>query len=184
MGKMQRNKGSRVEREMVELLRKHKIQSEKVPLSGAMQGFPGDINVYASDLHLVCEVKSRAKSLWKTLVNWLSGSDILILKANRQDPYVFMPMRVFIELVKSNQSLNVKQLEIVRDIFDYCEKNYKQSREDIISQKRSDDLNICRKIIIKLLNSENFTSHQIGNVLNRDHSAITKALGKMSNDQN
>ena len=57
MGKMQRNKGSRVEREMVELLRKHKIQSEKVPLSGAMQGFPGDINVYASALHIVCEVK-------------------------------------------------------------------------------------------------------------------------------
>ena len=184
MGKMQRDKGNRVERELNKYFQDNGFFSKKVPLSGAMQGFPGDINVYASDLHLVCEVKSRAKSLWKTLVNWLSGSDILILKANRQDPYVFMPMRVFIDLVKSNQSLNVKQLEIVRDIFDYCEKNYKQSREDIISQKRSDDLKICRKIIIKLLNSENFTSHQIGNVLNRDHSAITKALGKMKNDQN
>ena len=184
MGKMQRNKGSRVEREMVALLQSHNVSCERVPLSGAMhyQDNGGDIDIYISDIHLQTEVKSRAKSLWKTLVNWLSGSDILILKANRQDPYVFMPMRVFIELVKSNQSLNVKQLEIVNDSFNWIKDRWNITRQEIESAKQTEQLNFARKEIINFLHNENFTNKQIANVINRDTSTVTKALGGANNE--
>tara|TARA_R110002020_G_scaffold166580_1_gene354668 strand:- start:30 stop:617 length:588 start_codon:yes stop_codon:yes gene_type:complete len=184
MGKMQRNKGSRVEREMVALMQSHNITCERVPLSGAMhyQGNGGDIDIYASNLHLQTEVKSRAKSLWKTLVNWLSGSDILILKANREDPFVFMPMRVFIELAQSNSDLNVKQLKVVSDSFHWIGDKWDITEDEIRSARQSDELNFVRREIINFLYNKNFTHKQIANVINRDTSTVTKALGGANNE--
>jgi hypothetical protein len=186
MGKMQRNKGSRVEREMVALMQNHNITCERVPLSGAMhyQGNGGDIDIYASDIYLQAEVKSRAKSLWKTLVNWLSGSDVLILKANREDPYVFMPMRVFIELSKSNCDFHVQQLKVVNDTFNWIKDRWAITKDEIRSARQSDELNFVRREIIKSLYSKNFTHKQIANVINRDTSTITKALGGAKNEEN
>lgn len=184
MGKMQRDKGSRVEREMVALMQSHNITCERVPLSGAMkyQGNGGDIDIYASDLHLQTEVKSRAKSLWKTLVNWLSSSDVLILKANREDPFVFMPMRVFIELAQSNSDLNVKQLKVVNDSFNWIKDRWAITKDEIRSARQSEELNFVRREIINFLYNENFTHKQIANVINRDTSTVTKALGGARNE--
>ena len=76
MGKMQRNKGARVEREMVKYLQEHDISCERVPLSGAMhyQGNGADIDIYSENLHLKAEVKSRKESLWKSQEKWLGDN--------------------------------------------------------------------------------------------------------------
>lgn len=65
-GKMSRNKGSRVERELVALLREDGWEAFRVPLSGAAQGFKGDVVASKGGKMLTFEVKARA-----TMFDWV-----------------------------------------------------------------------------------------------------------------
>lgn len=58
---MSRNKGSRVERELVALLKENGWEAFRVPLSGAAQGFKGDVIATKNGQMLNFEVKARAK---------------------------------------------------------------------------------------------------------------------------
>lgn len=60
MGKMQRNKGARVERELVSQLKSEGWQAMRVPLSGATDYAKGDVDVWdETGFRFNIEVKSR-----------------------------------------------------------------------------------------------------------------------------
>lgn len=88
MGKSQRDKGMRREREFASL-----IGGSRVPLSGAMDGYLG----------LEWEVKAR-KEGFKTLYNWLEDEreqpDALAIKVDRKPWLVVMPLDTFLKMVK------------------------------------------------------------------------------------
>ena len=184
MGVMQRRKGARTERWVVQELQYNDIACERVPLSGAMhyQGNGGDIDIYTGDIHLQAEVKSRKKSMWKTLVNWLSGSDVLIMKENSKDPYVFMSMKIFIKLLKTRVDLNVQKLKEAERIFQHFEEEGIK-RTKLCGGGQDLELNQARKVIIRTLDKANWTHTEIANLLNRDRSTISKALGGANNNE-
>ncbi len=98
MGKSQRDKGARVEREIVALLNAiPAVEAERVPLSGAAGGsYAGDISMRIRDIGLTAEVKSRKDGKgFKTLEDWLGKNDLLILKRDRQTPMVVLPWNTF-----------------------------------------------------------------------------------------
>jgi len=183
MGKMQRNKGARVEREMVKYLQEHDISCERVPLSGAMhyQGNGADIDIYSENLHLKAEVKSRKESLWKSQEKWLGDNDVLILKSNNQEPYVFMPINIFTQLLKTNSPLNCKELKIKTDLFEQVTNLYKVSIDDILSNKKNRQLADARKFMVLVLRRANFTVKKITKILNISESYVT-ALGGAKNE--
>ena len=90
MGIMQRRKGAKVEREIVNALKAAGIPAERVPLSGAHGGsFAGDVVV---DKRWRAEVKARKGGAgFKQLEKWLGDNDLLILKRNHGDPMVLLP---------------------------------------------------------------------------------------------
>ena len=89
-------KGSRVEREIVAMLTRDGIEARKQPLSGALDGWKGDIVIHHEDLDLVCEVKARKNGEgFSTLEKWLGANDILMLKRDRTEPMVAMNYGTF-----------------------------------------------------------------------------------------
>lgn len=101
MSKSQRDKGSRREREMVNLHRKLGVHAERVPLSGstAYQGCGHDVDLYPFGRDhgaLIAEVKARGSGDgFRTLERWLGENDLLFLWRDRQDPLVVLPWRVW-----------------------------------------------------------------------------------------
>ena len=101
MGVASKRKGSRIEREIVQLHRGIGVHVERVPLSGASRyrGNGADVDVYArgkEEAPFVCEVKSRKNdSGFTTLEAWLADCDCLFLKRNNADPLVVLPWRVW-----------------------------------------------------------------------------------------
>lgn len=104
MGKMQRNKGARIEREIVHLHRDAGIRASRVPLSGACEGYKGDLTITMPNLpklDLRGEVKARKNAAgFKVILGWLGDNDLLFLRQDgEREPHVVMPWRVYIELM-------------------------------------------------------------------------------------
>ena len=97
MGKASRDKGARVEREIVNRCRELGIAAERVPLSGAAGGsYTGDVIVAG----MRCEIKARKDgSGFLTLERWLGDNDALILRRDRAEPMVVLPWVRFTALV-------------------------------------------------------------------------------------
>ena len=108
MGKSQRDKGARRERELVNKHLAAGIKSERVPLSGGAhyQNQGHDIDVYARGPEaapLVAEVKARGNgSGFKTITDWLGENDALFLMADRSEPLAVVPWRIWIELISQS----------------------------------------------------------------------------------
>ncbi len=86
MGKSQRDKGQRAERELATLL-----GGEKIPLSGATGGsFSGDVKA----LGLTWEVKVRGNG-FRELYRWLDSKDALAIRADRKGWLVVLPLETF-----------------------------------------------------------------------------------------
>jgi len=119
MGRQQREKGARVERELVNKLKEAGIEAKRVPLSGAAEGFKGDILIERkpsitagvfddaqifgekSGYEWRVEVKSRKGGAgFKVIQDWLGDNDVLILKRNGVDPLVVLPFEHFTALAK------------------------------------------------------------------------------------
>lgn len=106
MGKASRDKGSRRERQIVDLHKAAGIRAERVPLSGAMKfrnTASTDVDVYArgdQEAPFVCEVKARASGEgFKTLEAWLGEADALFLIRDRAAPMVVVPWDRWLELL-------------------------------------------------------------------------------------
>ena len=94
MGKTQREKGARSERELAKIL-----GGERVPLSGAVGGsYTGDVKA----LGLTWEAKVRGDG-FKQLYGWLEGRDALAVKADCKPWLVVMPVETFLSLQKRSQ---------------------------------------------------------------------------------
>jgi Holliday junction resolvase len=97
-GRASRDKGNRLERAVVRLLQDHGLAAERVPLSGSAGGsYSGDLTVQILGRDLVVEAKARANGFLK-LYAWLEGRDVLIIKADRRDALVVLPMRLAAEI--------------------------------------------------------------------------------------
>lgn len=107
MGKSQRDKGARRERELVEHWRNIGVKAQRVPLSGQGHGdegtYAGDVDVFAfgpDEAPLKGEVKARANgSGFKTIQTWLGKQDMLVLHADRSERLYVLPERIMSRLV-------------------------------------------------------------------------------------
>jgi hypothetical protein len=107
MSAYERNKGIRIEREIVNLHKQAGIDAERVPLSGASryQGNGSDLDIYPSGRAagaLKAEVKGRASGAGFTMLErWLGKYDVLFLRRDRQDPLVVVPWQTWIALLEN-----------------------------------------------------------------------------------
>jgi Holliday junction resolvase len=99
-GRRSRSKGVRTERGIVNALKASGIAAVRVPLSGAVGGrFGGDIVLPLMGRDLCVEVKARADG-FRELYSWLNKRDVLIVKADRQEPLVVVRLSLAAEVTK------------------------------------------------------------------------------------
>jgi hypothetical protein len=109
MSKMQRDKGARIEREIVDAHKRIGLRAERYPLSGASHfrgsGHDIDIYIFGKDAApAVTEVKSRGNGKGFTMLErWLGSYDALFLRRDRQEPMVVLPWRVWSLLVGGSE---------------------------------------------------------------------------------
>jgi Holliday junction resolvase len=100
-GRRSRDKGARTERGIVNALQAAGFAAVRVPLSGAVGGrFGGDVVLPVNGRELRCEVKCRGDGFRK-LYAWLADHDVLIVKADRQEPLVILRLSRAAELASA-----------------------------------------------------------------------------------
>ena len=105
MGKSQRDKGARREREVVNHWIARGIKAARVPLSGACGGdYAGDLDLYAfgkDEAPLIGEVKARATGGgFRTITKWLATNDFLVLHEDHSERLYVLPERIMQRLIK------------------------------------------------------------------------------------
>lgn len=99
MASSSKRKGSRIERELVNLHEPLGIPCKRVPLSGAAEGFKGDLWLTLAGQQMAAEVKARANgSGFRTLENWLGENDLLFLRRDRSTPMVVLTWETYSKL--------------------------------------------------------------------------------------
>jgi hypothetical protein len=96
-GRRSRDKGARAERAIVRLLQEQGIRARKV---SAMYKRCEDLRVIVGDVDRSVEVKCRAVG-FRQFYDWLKQRDVLIVKADRQEPLVILRMSLAAEIAKS-----------------------------------------------------------------------------------
>ena len=97
-GLASRDKGNRAERAIVKFLQEKGFAAERVPLSGSAGGsYLGDLTVPILNIDRVVEVKCRADG-FRELYRWLIDRDILIVRADRSEPLVVIPLKLAAEI--------------------------------------------------------------------------------------
>lgn len=97
-GRASRQKGNRTERAIVRLLQERGFAAEPLPLSGAARGrFGGDVSVPLLGVDRRVEVKARADG-FRELYGWLNGADFLVVKADRLEALVVLPLKLAAEI--------------------------------------------------------------------------------------
>ena len=97
-GRRSRDKGNRAERALVAYLQDTGFAAERVPLSGLAGGsFVGDITVPLLGRDLTVEVEVRGRG-FSQLYNWLHERDALILKRDRDEAPVVVPLKLASEI--------------------------------------------------------------------------------------
>lgn len=97
-GAFSRRKGVRAERELVRLLREHGFEAVRVPLSGAAEGFKGDIETPI--LPGPVEVKV-GKHVPATCYRWLLNRRTLLMRRDRAEWLVVMRLEDFLALLST-----------------------------------------------------------------------------------
>jgi hypothetical protein len=97
-GRASRQKGDRAERAIVRTLQGAGFAAERVPLSGAARGrFGGDVSVPLLGIDRRVEVKARASG-FRQLYDWLGDHDFLIVRTDRCEPLVVVPLKFAAEI--------------------------------------------------------------------------------------
>jgi hypothetical protein len=97
-GRASRDKGNRAERAIVKFLQARGFAAERVPLSGSAGGsYLGDITVPVLNVDRTVEVKCRADG-FRELYKWLEARDLLIVRADRKEPLVVLPLKLAAEI--------------------------------------------------------------------------------------
>jgi len=89
LGRKSKDKGYRLEHELVEKLKELGMNAERIPLSGRLGGsFSNDLIVNGKR----GEVKGRANG-FKSLYKWLDGVDILFVRADNREWLVIQRLK-------------------------------------------------------------------------------------------
>jgi Holliday junction resolvase len=99
MGKSQRDKGARFEREIVNTAKEHSLNALRVPLSGAAEGFKDDVLIRVNDSEWRIEAKKRGGG-FKQIYQWKGDADVLVIGADRKRPLAVLDMEDFFWLLK------------------------------------------------------------------------------------
>jgi Holliday junction resolvase len=101
-GARHRQKAGREERMLVGIARDAGYAAERVPLSGSVGGqrFSGDIVFPLLGRDLCIESKVRANG-FRELYSWMRGRDILIVRADRREPLVIVPLKLALEIARA-----------------------------------------------------------------------------------
>ena len=97
MGRKERDKGLRGERQLVQRLRKRGFVAYRQPLSGAIENYPEDVAIPEIFGDLAVEVKNREDNpirLW----NWVRPASALVLKRRRKPFLIIMELDKFLDL--------------------------------------------------------------------------------------
>jgi Holliday junction resolvase len=99
-GRRCRSKGARIERSVVNAVTSGGIAAVSVPLSDAVGGrVAGDIPLLLIGHDLCVQVKARANE-FRELYCWLKERDVLIVKADRQEPLLVVRLSQASEIAK------------------------------------------------------------------------------------
>ena len=102
-GRRSHDEGARTESAVARVLQANGFAAAKI--SRAYQ--PGhDIVLSLNGRDLCVEVKARAGG-FQELYSWLSGRDLLIVKADRQEPLVILRLSLAAEIAKAGSGTNV-----------------------------------------------------------------------------
>ena len=101
MGKMQRDKGARFEREIVHKLEFHDIKAKRVPLSGSTW-MKGDVIANFNNEDYVLELKKRGNG-FKQIYEWIEEADALVIAADRKKPLIVMDLDDFCDLYNNKE---------------------------------------------------------------------------------
>src|SRR5437773_1973298 len=97
-GRGPRQKGNRAERALVRFLQANGFAAERVPLSGSAGGsYLGDVTVPLLGVDRCVEVKVRGNG-FAQLYRWLASRDLLVVRADRSEPLVILPLRLAAEI--------------------------------------------------------------------------------------
>ncbi len=106
-GKSPRQKGNRTERAIVHFLKTKGLDAERVPLSGSAGGkYIGDLTLSLLGSDRCVEVKCRGNG-FRELYAWLEHRDLLIVKADRCEPLVILPLGTASEIAIAAQRKSV-----------------------------------------------------------------------------
>jgi Holliday junction resolvase len=93
-GRASRRKGALNERALVRYLQDHGFAAEK----SSRTGYTGhDLTVPVLGVDRRVEVKVRANG-FRELYGWLNGADLLIVRSDRHEPLVVLPLRLAAEV--------------------------------------------------------------------------------------
>ena len=98
MANRQKEKGSRFEREIVELARLRDLEAYRVPLSGSAEGFKNDVIIKKGRETWEVEAKKRADG-FKFLYQHIDGADVLVVGADRKKPLAVVDLGDFLDLL-------------------------------------------------------------------------------------
>ena len=91
-------KGTKLEVETVKSMEACGLTVRRQPGSGIYSDFPHDVQLMHCGKRYIVECKAR-KNGFKTLENWRKQADLLVIKADREPPMVYMSLRLFAEMV-------------------------------------------------------------------------------------
>jgi hypothetical protein len=110
-GRASKQKGSRNERGLVKLLIGEGFAAARTPLSGALRhvryGGGCDVEVPLFGRSHRIECKHHANGFAR-LYKWLVGVDLLVVRADRHESLVVMPLSQFLELAKAAEKIGEK----------------------------------------------------------------------------
>ena len=98
MGKASRDKGYRGEAAVVRKALDHGVAAQRVPLSGAAEGYPGDVKLHANGVEWTMEVKVRGSG-FKQIYGWLGDNDALVIKSDRNPELIVLQFEDFLDLL-------------------------------------------------------------------------------------
>jgi hypothetical protein len=100
-GRASRDKGNRAERALVHFLQAQGFTCARIPLSGSVGGkFAGDLSIALLGIDRIAEVKVRSNG-FRELYAWLEARDLLIVRADRREPLVVLPLRFAAEIASA-----------------------------------------------------------------------------------
>jgi hypothetical protein len=106
-GRRSRDKGNRAERALVRFLQDHGFAAERVPLSGSAGGsYVGDLIVPLLGIDRTIEAKVRGNG-FRELYAWLEGRDLLIVRADRREPLMVLPLKFAAEIAAAAERAKV-----------------------------------------------------------------------------